>query len=1498
MNPSGTNDLVITVGGDLSAFEAALDTIPGLAQSAFGDVQSAIQAIDLSPLSQSADTVATSLSGLSDAAAATATGLADTGAALDAAGTSLETVASSTTDAVTATQALTPALNDETAAANEASGGFAEMAEKLVALGEALAVTEGLKELGEEALTAYGNVQQASISIAALTGDSDAAAEAIENLESLATSDALSFPSLLAADQKMTALGFSAAQTSQILQDAANAAAASGAGFDQAANAIDRMALSGAAGGRQLAALGISAQQLATIMNTSAAGVTAAFKALDQSDRLAVLDQALQKFSGDAALAAQSINGAWQNLKTQWDFVLESLGSALAPVVQQIAQLLSGVVIPAIKAVIDSLNALPGPLKDTVVIFGVAVAAIAPLSVALGTLALGLSAAAGAWATFAATETGSAITGTLSATSSELLAVANGAAVASSSLTVLGAAVIQFGGILVAGIAGWALGTWAYNQVPGMKALGDATADLILDIPGVTALINRLEGVPQAQATMAASAEQLNEKLMALGITIPQGSMSVEQWGAALAAAAAKVPSAIQSVQQFNNTVKGTSDAETTLYGNLQAAENALGKVTIAYTAGVASQGQYQAALDAVNKAQTALNGSGLVFAETMNQVLIAFNNAGTNAATTAGNFQLVSNAFAAGHATLSQYTTALDAMNKAQMDANNGIELAGTALLVAENAYRLLEVAATNALTNVTAVAAAVDAGQASWTQYVTALTALNKAQEDANGGLQELGTAVAMVDAAYTNLGVSFVNAQTNLEAVDIDVANGTAGFVQHVEAVNAVQAAYVKLGSGILDYKTALQQANDTTTLANNSLTNLMIQLQAAYENWVKTGQGAQQYLDIVLKLPAAQQAANNGLITAQTATLSVAAAQEQANNALTNANTMLAQASAAYANGSISLGTYEKYLQAQKTAQDAVNGSTNAGTAATNAATTANHAYAASLPGTTSALQAASSIGNDYATSLQYINGQYIALGGQSIQASDVTSTFASNLSVVNGVLQSVGTSALGSTTDTDKFATSLAFVNGQMVNIASNAGKAASGIQSIGAAAKSVATTVQDAFSQMDDTLGPAGFGSTVDTLAAELDKLDASTADAFDSLNGATTSVNTTPTTMVGSTPGGQGNLFPLGALTGAGIMSGGYNPFETNHQMLDPYAANQATLAAEESATKAATTATTAYTTAVTAAATATTSAITNYNQYGQVINASGQAITGVTQAIGVLTDNVNESSNAVLNQIYDTAFGTQVTEANTTATQANTTAVSGGLTPIVTMTDNLNQWNVAMSPIPGVTQAVYDALAPLPGTFTSVNGNISDLGLSTAQLNAINDAANPVAAALDAQNKSTTKSVAALGLAAYDAGTALMSIGTPSIGPAPGIAGLQTTVQGETPAQIAMAEMGQDMPGLSGVPQIYGLNGLPLSGPGLNINYPTFGTPGPNQGIGNGTSPILGGTAGTGLLNPSPTPSLTINVSAGTVVGANGMQQLSTMVGNQLVQTLSRMGYRLNRQ
>src|SRR5262252_6557694 len=110
------------------------------------------------------------------------------------------------------TEAASKAFESMHAAVESSAGGIKEMAEQLTLLGESLAITEKLKEFGTAALNAYAETEKAAVSLTALTGNAEAAEQSIEGLKELALSDALSFPSLLAANQKMTALGFATEQ--------------------------------------------------------------------------------------------------------------------------------------------------------------------------------------------------------------------------------------------------------------------------------------------------------------------------------------------------------------------------------------------------------------------------------------------------------------------------------------------------------------------------------------------------------------------------------------------------------------------------------------------------------------------------------------------------------------------------------------------------------------------------------------------------------------------------------------------------------------------------------------------------------------------------------------------------------------------------------------------------------------------------------------------------------------------------------------------------------------------------------------------------------------------------------------------------------------------------------------------------------------------------------------------------------------------------------------
>ena len=159
-------------------------------------------------------------------------------------------------------------------------------------------------------------------------------------------------------------------------------------------------------------------------------------------------------------------------------------------------------------------------------------------------------------------------------------------------------------------------------------------------------------------------------------------------------------------------------------------------------------------------------------------------------------------------------------------------------------------------------------------------------------------------------------------------------------------------------------------------------------------------------------------------------------------------------------------------------------------------------------------------------------------------------------------------------------------------------------------------------------------------------------------------------------------------------------------------------------------------------------------------------------------------------------------------------------------------------------------NAVVALNSTLTTAAASIATVSTATADLTGVlNDGAESAETAL---NSLTVASQAA-------AAAALANAKTPVIGPPSGttLYGVQTGVAGS---------------GVGGVP---------------NTFTPSIGADiGPGSGIGNG----------------SPVPTSTImNITvqnSGTVVGANGMQQFSNMVGSQIVQSLAQKGIRLNRQ
>lgn len=240
------------------------------------------------------------------------------------------------------------------------------LTEKLIEVGLEYLAFEKIKEAVEEAITAFENFEKASVALATISHNIDGISlsaeqvgEQMEKLSGLAQSDALSFPSLLIAQQRLVALGVSLEDVTTVLAAIADGAATMGASFDTAAQSFNRMVEGGSLSGRTLLNLGLNTDDVTAAMgllDVSLKTAKADFQDLEPETRALVLTLAEQaKNAGAAAAQAETMSGAWQRVKN----VVEDVGVAavtatngfgkLADVASTAAKLIGVTVIDAIQ---------------------------------------------------------------------------------------------------------------------------------------------------------------------------------------------------------------------------------------------------------------------------------------------------------------------------------------------------------------------------------------------------------------------------------------------------------------------------------------------------------------------------------------------------------------------------------------------------------------------------------------------------------------------------------------------------------------------------------------------------------------------------------------------------------------------------------------------------------------------------------------------------------------------------------------------------------------------------------------------------------------------------------------------------------------------------------------------------------------------------------------------------------------------------------------------
>lgn len=662
----------------LNLFADAMDAIP------FADATGQLNMFtdELEPLAGAASEASQSVSTFSDGLQSLAAQQQDADQALATATSTLQEAVQAYQQGAISEEVLVRATNDydqALAAANpkieKQSEDVATLSDRFIALGEALAITEGLKLFGERALEVAAEQEKLEISLERLQGSAEAAESSLKQIDQFSFKNALNIDTVEAATQRMYAFGFSASEVQKTLQAAADAAAATGGSFESVANRIENMALSGMAGARQLTALGISADDLGKVLGVTGEQAAAAFKALDQPDRIVAIDAALEKFKGTSEAVAQGLSGQWQELQNHLHNLFEEIGKTLAPVATEVLGILNNDILPAVKGVVHAFEELPAPLRDFITILGLVVAAAAPVAAGIGGLALGLQGlqklipiTTGLLETLGITAGATAVGEDAVAAASTRMAAAEAAAATSTGLL----------GTALAAIPWVALGVSVLQLADAYFKLRDAQS-----------------GLDQTQAELQKTADKMVASLRAQGINVDDQVTEFnnainagKDYGLALQTLQqelhklsveyndqhATVAQAVQNDQLLNAALKDivkTSGEETQAYNTAKAAFDAvvasMKNGTDLYKGHKADAQDYAIALDKLNQAAAKIPAPLSAVTLAMANDTQAAQKATQAHQVAAQVFQQTLAAFNAGVATYAQVASAQDKLSQSE---------------------------------------------------------------------------------------------------------------------------------------------------------------------------------------------------------------------------------------------------------------------------------------------------------------------------------------------------------------------------------------------------------------------------------------------------------------------------------------------------------------------------------------------------------------------------------------------------------------------------------------------------------------------------------------------------------------------------------------------------------------------------------------------------------------------------------------------------------------
>lgn len=374
--------LTLSVTGDISPVEQALNQLPVVAQQAAANIDQA-----LSTIADGSSTATAGLQSLNDSLAAMWQG--NWSAQAEQFDSALQGVGGAAGEAAPKIEQTAEGARHAGESAQEAGGAFGEWKDKIFDLLTELGLLVGAVEALKEILDAVATEQAFLVSMEALTGSAETAESTLRQLETTAVGLPVAFDSLLQATQRMQAFGVATQDIPNMLRAAADAAAASGQAFDTVAQGLERVQVTGTVMARSLMQMGITWAQVAAQMGVSVEQAQAAFKKGAQSaeEDVRILVATIENnFGGMSSRIADTLGGTWQIIKNQLVLLAGDIGQLLAPALMAIASVVRGV----LQTFIDFFDTIKAGLawmgSTGTAILGAVTAAIGLLGIALDML--------------------------------------------------------------------------------------------------------------------------------------------------------------------------------------------------------------------------------------------------------------------------------------------------------------------------------------------------------------------------------------------------------------------------------------------------------------------------------------------------------------------------------------------------------------------------------------------------------------------------------------------------------------------------------------------------------------------------------------------------------------------------------------------------------------------------------------------------------------------------------------------------------------------------------------------------------------------------------------------------------------------------------------------------------------------------------------------------------------------------------------------------------